>query len=384
MEKNNVSSNEPDFLENKAFRQVAQLWLASKKDSLASTTYTRYLNALERNIYPKYGDTPVSEITDEEIDSFAKTVAEKAEREGKNVTFNMLRMTSGVLALAVNFAREQGRQDAISDRTSDTREFTWLETAEIERICMCAKHNRSPEMLAVMLALFCGIRTGEICALDWDDVSLEKMEIYVHRSAHRVRTVGNTDKKTEIRVEEISTRKQIRTVAIPGEMKEYVRAFYAAGRSVLSGLPDTPADVRTLINRVERTFEVYKIKKVNFQRLRKTYVMGKADIQIFRNVFAGRKPSKPYEGTLDKRWLTVEMTNDLASLRMLIGFSTDEMGEILGISESVYQNIERGGRELSWSEYLTLLFLFHYNERTEAVVDVLGLYPNSLKEKLEI
>lgn len=414
MEKNRESVIETDSMENQSLRQVAQLWLASKKEHIAATTYTRYLDALERNIYPKYGDTPVSEITDEEIRGFAKTIAEKARQEGKSVTFSTLEMTSGVLALAVDFARGQGKQDAIADMASDKREYTCLETEEIERICRCARHNRTPEMLAVMLALFCGLRSGEICALDWEDVSLEKMQIHVHCSAHRVRAVDNPNKKTEIRVEEISTKKQRRTVTIPEEMKEYIEDFYAAGKSVLSGRPHTPADVRTLINRIERTFEVYKIKKVNFQRLRKTYVSGKADIQIFREIFGSSKSAKQYMGsqyagtqytvkqymgsqfaagqytgsqsqeTPDKGWLIVEMARDLASLRMLVGFSTEEMGELLGISENAYRDIEEGIRALSWVEYLNLLFLFHYNKRTGAVVDALGLYPDSLKEKLGI
>ena len=73
---------------------------------------------------------------------------------------------------------------------------------------------------------------------------------------------------------------------------------------------------------------------------------------------------------------------DLASLRMLLGASPDEMGEILGVSKTIYRSMESGKRELSWNQYLTLLFMFHFNNRTGLVVDGLGLYPETLKKRI--
>ena len=85
---------------------------------------------------------------------------------------------------------------------------------------------------------------------------------------------------------------------------------------------------------------------------------------------------------MDKSWLRGEMGRDLASLRLLVGLTTDEMGAILGISPSMYKSIEAGKREVSWDQFMALLFMFHYNERTEGVVESLGLYPDNLKERL--
>ena len=85
---------------------------------------------------------------------------------------------------------------------------------------------------------------------------------------------------------------------------------------------------------------------------------------------------------IDRGWLTDEMTRDLVPLRMLLGISSDEMGEILGVSKAVYKSMESGRRKMTWNQYLTLLFLFHFNNRTWFVVDGLGLYPETLKERI--
>lgn len=47
---------------------------------------------------------------------------------------------------------------------------------------------------------------------------------------------------------------------------------------------------------------------------------------------------------LDRAWLMDEMVKDMASLRMLIGLSAADMGNIIGISESAYKSIEAGKR----------------------------------------
>ena len=78
-----------------------------------------------------------------------------------------------------------------------------------------------------------------------------------------------------------------------------------------------------------------------------------------------------------------EMARDMVSLRMLMRVSAEEMGNIIGISGNAYKSIEAGKRELSWDQYLALLFVFRNNKRTAPVVDVLGLYPEQLEERIK-
>ncbi|MBR1865845.1 MAG: hypothetical protein IJ801_04995 [Lachnospiraceae bacterium] len=114
------------------------------------------------------------------------------------------------------------------------------------------------------------------------------MSIKIHRSAHRVKnTDPDSEKRTQIIVDEIPTKKHIRKVEFPMELAEYIEEFHNLGKNVLTGMADTPMDARTLANRMERVFEVYSVKGINFQRLRKTYADGRTDVDILANVFRG-------------------------------------------------------------------------------------------------
>lgn len=368
----------------KTVKEVAEDWLEAKKSKLASTTYNRYQEAFRRTIYPEYGDMLIEKITAEELDRFADSVAEKAENEGSKVNLSALQLSSGLLATLVEYAKGGPERKSLTSLVGERNTYEALSPEEIERVCAAVKYNQLPEMLAVILTLYCGIRIGELCALDWEDVNLEERSIFVHQSAHRIRVEDDEEKKTELQIAEIPTKSHIRTVEIPKEIVAYMEKFTNTGGCVLTGQCGVPAETRTLQNRTDRIFQIYKLKDMNFQRLRKTYVEGAADLKILSDVFGGRWTEKPYEGTLDKVWLTDEMMKDLPALRLLIGMTQEEAASILGVSAETYENIENGKQELSWSEYLTLLFLFRYNSKTEPVVDALGLYPQALKEKLAV
>ena len=79
---------------------------------------------------------------------------------------------------------------------------------------------------------------------------------------------------------------------------------------------------------------------------------------------------------LNRKWLMEEMGRDLAPLRMLIGLTSDEMSVMLGVSGNTYKSLESGKKEISWDQYLALLFFFHYNDRTSGVIIRWGFIRN--------
>ena len=216
------------------------------------------------------------------------------------------------------------------------------------------------------------------------------MEIYVHSIAHRVRNQDSAGdeswgSKTAVVIDEIARKNQIRRVKIPAVLKDYVSEFMVSGRALIRGRDGvSTTDPRSLENRLIRVMDAFKIPGISFERLRKTYIKGKADEEILNNVFLGIRPERPYSGAVDITWLRDEMVRDLVPLRMLIGLSQSEMGKMLGVTEHEVQGIESGTQPMSWDQYLTMLFIFHYNGRTGGIVENLGLYPKALQESLKI
>ena len=370
--------------EVKTVREVAEEWLLSKKDSVAMTSYCRYEDALNRTVLPKCGDLPISDVTQQVIDEFTNSITEKMKKKSGMVSLSALQMSSGILSSLVDFYHGTGETVSLNSRADKRNSFKALTGDELKRICIAVKNHVCLDMIAVLLTLFCGIRLGEICALDWEDVNFDARKIYVHKSAHRVSVDGDALNKSELIIAEIPTKTHIRMVDVPDEILDYMRQFKKRSGIVLTGFPGLPMETRTLQNRVKRVFDIYKMGYINFQCLRKTYVEGKADTGVLREILAPEMPGRAADTAIDKVWLSEEMVNDLQPLRLLLGLSAKETADILGVSESVYYGIESGRREISWSEYLALLFFFRFNRKTAPVVECLGLYPEALKNKLTI
>ncbi len=371
-----------------SFAEAAVLWLAEQEKMLRPATYVSYQRCVNRHILPHLGDRKAKDVTrrtaEELVNSLAAGTGE-AGRTGKGLRGNSLAFVRDITLRIAAFAKRKDAPEAPETRADEKRPYTCLAPQEIERLCFFAKHHPSREMLGIMLMLFTGIRLGEACALSCDDISLTRREIHIHRSVQRVRSDGGPGQgKTTLEVYELPTKSQIRTETIPAELVPYVKRYYAPGLFLIAGKRNAPLDPRTFQYRAARLFEENQMPVLTFQRLRKTYVEGRADRSILAATFGAKKPPTPYSSVLDHQWLAEEMRSDLKPLRLLVGLTPEEMGDYMGVSECSYRDIEDGKRALGWNEYIALLFFFHYNAKTKGVVDSLGLYPAALQEKMEI
>ncbi|MBR3516861.1 MAG: hypothetical protein IKO10_11155 [Lachnospiraceae bacterium] len=62
---------------------MAEAYLEESRGTIAPTTYDRYLDALERDVYPEYADTPIADVTAAEINRFLKVATNIAAKRGR-------------------------------------------------------------------------------------------------------------------------------------------------------------------------------------------------------------------------------------------------------------------------------------------------------------
>lgn len=291
-----------------SFKDVASMWLNRERNPIARTTRDRYETILELYILPYIGESCLQDITEEMIDSLLEKVSSDTANKGKDggsLKGNSLVLIRDITRRIITFAKDNdGGREKFEIPVSKAGVFLPLSVKELEKICRCAKANHSREMLGVLLMIFMGIRTGEVCALSCDDVHLLSREIYIHRSVHRVKVKGERndpeEKRTENSISELPLKSQIRMEPIPEALLSYIEDFFIPGTILLTGDKNNPLEPKTFRNRVNKTFEPYRIGDIPFQRYRKTYTEGKADISILEAVLSGRK--RDISGYIDNRY----------------------------------------------------------------------------------
>ncbi len=74
------------------------------------------------------------------------------------------------------------------------------------------------------------------------------------------------------------------------------------------------------------------------------------------------------------------MTSNLATLRTMLHLSQAELALLVGLGRQSLVSIETGKRKMTWSVYLSLLFVFSQNKQTAMLLDVFEIYPSELKD----
>ncbi len=87
---------------------------------------------------------------------------------------------------------------------------------------------------------------------------------------------------------------------------------------------------------------------------------------------------------VDKEKLIEILTEELPVLRAKIGVTQEDLSDMIGISRQTYSSIETKKRPMSWNVYLSLLMFFTQNEKTAPVIDMIGAFPESLRNSMNI
>lgn len=90
------------------------------------------------------------------------------------------------------------------------------------------------------------------------------------------------------------------------------------------------------------------------------------------------------ESSIDREKLIEILTEELPLLRAKIGVTQEELSDMVGISRPTYSAIETRKRKMSWNVYLSLLMCFTQNEKTAPIIDMIGAFPEDLKNSLNI
>ena len=83
--------------------------------------------------------------------------------------------------------------------------------------------------------------------------------------------------------------------------------------------------------------------------------------------------------SLDRKKYTQAMAENLPTLRTRLGLSQTQLADSIGVTRQTISSIENQVRELSWTNFLSLLFLFLQNADTAKLLPVMGIYTDELE-----
>ena len=141
---------------------------------------------------------------------------------------------------------------------------------ELRRMAEQVMRKPQPIEIGILLALNTGLRIGELCALQRQDIDFTAGTVSVRNTAQRINYGG----RTKLVVQTPKSAASNRVIPIPAEMltllRQYVYAF-APGCYLLSGNPARPLEPRTCQRHFKALLKHCGLPDRNFHSTRHTY-----------------------------------------------------------------------------------------------------------------
>lgn len=268
-------AEEAKLKEEESFGHYAAEWLAKSKPFMKESTVVRYQHLLSVHILPEFGQTAISEIRNCDIEKYRNLLLCSGRCGGGGLSPKYVTDILSVIKMIQKYAalQEPGLPVAIHTVSVKKKQAPLKVFNEYEQKLLynrlCA--SDSAIHLGILIAMFTGMRIGEICALRWEDIDLNDNAISVKHTMLRV-DADEGEKKTKIIVTSPKSTCSIRTIPIPAAICGQVRNAAAERTAfVLTGTPDTFVEPRALQNHYKKLLEECGIPYTRFHTLRHTF-----------------------------------------------------------------------------------------------------------------
>lgn len=253
-------------------------WLKNKKKQVKESTYIRYRNTINNHISSELGQHKLSEITTNIIDEFIsqKLICGKLDNSG-GVSPKTASDMLVIIKETFKFAQSKGVTticdfEDISVKKS-SREMRVLTSSEEQRLLSVLFNEIDKYKLGVFICLFTGIRIGELCALQWKNVSLIDKTLKVEQTMQRLQNDDlNSTTKTKVVITEPKTPSALRVIPLPDFIIKTLEPFADLPNSyILSDERKVYTEPRTMQNKFKCYLTDGEIKDANFHALRHTF-----------------------------------------------------------------------------------------------------------------
>ena len=188
------------------------------KASAKDRTYRKYRQQAEKYLLPALGEYEVSQLTAVELQKFSMLLSERG-LAPNSVNFIVAVLRASLRkGVAVGIIDRQ-YSDFIVRPKIRMNKITCFSKTEQKKIENYILESRQPFLFGILLSLYSGLRIGELLALTWEDVDLQKGTVLVTKSCHDS-WVGNRYVKV---FDTTKTQSSERVIPLPRQIVGYMK-----------------------------------------------------------------------------------------------------------------------------------------------------------------
>lgn len=177
---------------NLKYEEWLDIWMEKERFFIKESTYATYTNIIENHLKPVLGKKKINNITNEDLQNF---IILKLSTSKKNLEKGLaLKTVKDMTVLIKNTLKTATQNKLISFQNFQCKfpssfSKSHLKTFSVEEQKILFKYlinNQNSKNLGILLCLQTGLRLGEICGLQWQDINLEKSTLTICRTLQKI------------------------------------------------------------------------------------------------------------------------------------------------------------------------------------------------------
>ena len=249
-------------------KELALEWLYVSKNRVKESTMSNYRMKVERHITPYFGAVNAAMLKAKSVYSFI----EKKLQEGLSA-----RYVCDILTLLKSIYRYASREyhinnviDGIIMPKRAKPEIRVMTKSEQHKLAAYINCNKNVSTLGVALSLYTGMRIGELCALRWQDIDMEKRILTVNHTIQRIQNFSG-NKKTKLIITEPKSQSSKRTIPVPDCLIPMLKELKSKADSYVLTGTFKPIEPRTMQYRFKRILDNVNLPSYRFHSLRHAF-----------------------------------------------------------------------------------------------------------------
>lgn len=262
-------SLQPQTVFNGTLNEWMTYWLNQLiANQIKQSTYASYQQKITQHILPLLGSRPLTALNEQDLE---KLLVQLGEKGLSNATIHTIfTIINAALSKAIKERIIKENPCILVDlpkiRRPEILVLTRAQQRQLEQAALKEK-NCSP----VIIALYTGMRIGEISGLKWGDVDLDNRTIQVQRTIQRIST-PNGPTKTTVIAGTPKTKSSLRTIPIADNLVKYLasKKKYTNSPFVI-GTARGYMEPRLISLHFKRLATLLGLENIHFHALRHTF-----------------------------------------------------------------------------------------------------------------
>ena len=260
--------------------EALEQWVQGNENAWKPSTRSCYIHQIRKFLIPELGNYKCSHLNNQILQEFVQRHGELSRLYLKNICGLLQRSIRYVnLVYECEFHIPEIQPNALGAKRKEGTQKEIPAAADLARLeNYLLERPEDDTCLGILLAMYTGIRIGELCALKWENICLEEGCLTVARTLQRVRRVDQGEEKdadtekTEILVTYPKSASSMRKIPIPAFVLRQLRSS-GAGKSgcLIRGKKKEYAEPRTVQYRFGVILKQCGLSSFNFHQLRHVF-----------------------------------------------------------------------------------------------------------------